>query len=207
MAMKRVYSKGLFFLAFAIITFTFVWTNAQTDEDALIESRKKAVELLYYRDSLITPELSCFISASEMDYTTAYFFPENRFDEVYIYDTTGFYYFKIEDEKAVLLWTASWPVNSPEGQVSTVNNTFINWLKQSYENITFTFANQCGSLPSYDRSLEMFATFSLSEAYKGVISPAGELTCRTTVSNDLEPGLVQMSQYLYGVARCENSPK
>jgi hypothetical protein len=205
--MKKLFSNGLFFLAFTTIAFTLSWTNAQTDETVLIEDRRKAVELLYYRDSIITPELSCFVSAAEMDYTTAYFFPENRSDEVYIYDSTGFYYFKIENEKAIPLWTASWPVNSPEGQQPTANNTFVNWLKQSYEGTTFTFANQCGSSSSYDGSLEMFATFSLSEAYKGVISPTGELTCRTTVSNDLEPGLVQMSQYLYGVARCEDSPK
>jgi hypothetical protein len=164
--------------------------------EALIESRKRAVELV---QTPFPPELQCYVDIGSEIHTSVELFPENSSEEVYLLNQGGFFYYKIENDKAIPTWMASWPVDSPEGQKLEVKNTFLNWIPTIIPVDPLTFGAQCGTLPSYDGKLEAFVTVGISEVYKGIVGTDGNLECE--ISN-LGPD-PSMGEDFYDTANCD----
>jgi hypothetical protein len=193
--------RTLVLLSIVCLAIFIPFATAQSNEE-LIAARKKAVDLVLYRDSLLPPELSCLGIPSETNYLNVYLFPENRADEIYIDDPNGFYYFKIEGDKAIPLWVTGRPVELNERQQVNQENTFINYIQHDYNNEMWALPAECGELPDYVGKLEVFGIFSLSRAYKGVVASEGSIECQIDVEVK-QPGVDRQDNYLYGVANCD----
>jgi hypothetical protein len=198
--MKRV------FVLFCIICFAVfsVFVIAQNDME-LVAARKKIPELVSYanvRGGLPSP---CNHGDVGDDHTTLFYFPEGRADEVYVWDYNGYSYFKIDGDKATLVWKGF--AFSLEGPPANQNNSFIKIIsKYDYFNgKPVSFNSQCGQLPDFSGELEVFGV-SVTTAYNGVYNAEGEILCKNVLSDSIRPG-DPVEQYYYGVARCDSTPK
>jgi hypothetical protein len=209
--MNASWLRTSFVLIVLVVTSFFTFSTAQSNDEELIEARKRAVELV--GNTPVPPEFLACIASGDI-HSRDIFFPEGKANEVYTFDNgLGYAYFKIENDKAVFAWTGDYPVAPTEGKKVNDTNTYANfWLSNSlmnygqsdfvFEEPSMVFHTECGSLPTYEGKLEVFGTISLREAYKGVVKPNGDFECRITLSETLEPGPM-LGQYEYGVANCD----
>jgi hypothetical protein len=200
-AMKNssFYDKGFCFILIICSAVFSVFVTAQNDME-LVAARKRASELV----SSASPDIPepCVVADSGEGRGKELSFPEGRADEVYVWDNSGYAYFKIENDKAIIKWRGF--ALDLEGQPANQNNSFIKIESHFSNGKPVSFNSQCGELPDFNGRLEFFGV-GITTAYNGVYSSEGELLCRNILSEDVDPMDPNKpeEQYYYGVARCD----
>ena len=172
-----------------VVLVSFV--NAQS-KDTLIGERKKAIE--FYKNA--DRQGTCAKAFEDNAYSSSASFPEDKADEIYIYNFGELEYYKVEDNKGTLLWSARLAEDNAQGEPLPNNNTFTKFQNQDAKYI------QCGELPEYRGQLEVFSTFQQT-AYKGIMSFENGIECETIVGE----GISDTCDYWYGTVDCNEIKK
>jgi hypothetical protein len=172
-----------------------------SNERWLIEQRKETIEL-YQNAYFTTRQVSCARTFDELGIFAAAFYPLGRADELYVFNYGELEYYQVETGTISLIWSARLAQEGEEGVIMPVKNTFANWLKRTYPTSSYV---QCGFLPSYAGSLEIFSSYA-QRAYQGMLNLDGYVTCQKELANTFDTG-ESLQSYWYGVVSCDESEK